>query len=341
MKIAIHYSKVGFSKYWINYCIENNVSYKVVNCYNNNIIAELKDCDALMWHHHHQNPKDLLFAKQLLFALESSGKIVFPDFHSGWHFDDKLGQKYLLESIDAPLVPTWVFYEKKQALEWANSTIFPKVFKLRAGSGSKSVYLVRSSREAERLINKIFGRGILPYDSLGSLKERWRLYRLGMNNLDEVFKGLARILQPPPYAILKGREKGFAYFQEFIPDNIYDIRIKYVNNRCFALRRKVRKDDFRASGSGEMDYNMEQIPLSALRIAFDVASRLKLQTAAFDFVMDNGEPKIIEISYGFGYEEVQFTNGYWNEKLEYIPGLFNPFAWMVEGVISKLKERVN
>ncbi len=336
MKLAIHHNNESFSKYWINYCIENNINYKVVNCYNNDIIDQLKDCDALMWHHHHQNPKDLIFAKQLLFALEAAGKIVFPDFTTGWHFDDKLAQKYLFESINAPLAPTWVFYDKKEALKWVETTSFPKVFKLRAGSGSKNVYLVCSSSEAKRLIKKSFGRGMPVYDPIRSLRERWRVYQKGETKINALFKGIARFFVKPPYAKLQGREKGFVYFQEFIPDNIYDIRIKYVNNRCFALRRKVRDGDFRASGSGEMDYDLEKIPLSALRIAFDIASKLKLQSAAFDFVMHNEEPKIIEISYGFGYEEVQFSNGYWNENLEYIPGSFNPFAWMVESVLSKL-----
>ncbi len=76
------------------------------------------------------NPRDILFAKQLLFSLEQSGIIVFPDFNTGWHFDDKVGQKYLLETIDAPLVPSYVFYSKKEALEWDEQTNFPKVFKL-------------------------------------------------------------------------------------------------------------------------------------------------------------------------------------------------------------------
>jgi hypothetical protein len=70
-----------------------------VDCYQSDIINQLSDCDALMFHHYHASSKDTLFAKQLLFALESAGKIVFPDFRTGWHFDDKVGQKYLFEAI--------------------------------------------------------------------------------------------------------------------------------------------------------------------------------------------------------------------------------------------------
>ncbi|MEN6353037.1 MAG: hypothetical protein ABFD02_06235 [Bacteroidales bacterium] len=94
MKIAIHDSGKGsFSERWISYCKENNIDYKIVNAYNTNIVLELEDCDAFMWHHHHALYKDVLFARQLLYSLQISGKKVFPDFNTCWHFDDKLGQK--------------------------------------------------------------------------------------------------------------------------------------------------------------------------------------------------------------------------------------------------------
>ena len=130
MKIAIHHSVHSDSKYWIGYCKEKDINYKVVDCYRSDVINQLSDCDALMFHHHHTSSKDTLFAKQLLYALESVGITVYPDFQTNWHFDDKVGQKYLFEAIGAPLVNSYVFYSRKEALKWANQTSFPKVFKL-------------------------------------------------------------------------------------------------------------------------------------------------------------------------------------------------------------------
>ena len=102
MKIAIH-NKVGsFSDRWIQYCEDNDVPYKLVDAYDSNIIEHISDCDAFMWHHSHGDYRDVLFAKQLLNSLEVAGKVVFPDFASGWHFDDKVSQKYLFEAIGAP-----------------------------------------------------------------------------------------------------------------------------------------------------------------------------------------------------------------------------------------------
>src|SRR5690606_25942573 len=144
MKIAIHHRPGSFSDRWIEYCKQQGIEYKIVNCYDSNIIEQLKDCDALMWHHHHGNVKDVIAADKILFALEHAGVKVFPDFKTSWHFDDKVAQKYLLEAIGAPMVPSYVFYDKKEAIEWANKTTYPKVFKLKGGAGSANVKLVRT-----------------------------------------------------------------------------------------------------------------------------------------------------------------------------------------------------
>ncbi len=156
--IAIHKSISGFHPRWAEYCVQNNISHKIVDCYENDIVEQLKDCDALMWHFHQNNPKDILFAKQLLVSIQQTGKKVFPDFNTMWHFDDKLGQKYLLEAVGAPLVPTYIYYTKADALNWIEQTSFPKVFKLRGGGGSANVQLVKTKNEAIKIINKAFGK---------------------------------------------------------------------------------------------------------------------------------------------------------------------------------------
>ena len=55
MKIAIHHRSGSFSDQWIEYCKEKSIDYKIVNAYDSNIIEQVKDCDAFMWHHHHED----------------------------------------------------------------------------------------------------------------------------------------------------------------------------------------------------------------------------------------------------------------------------------------------
>ena len=275
--IAIHHSKSGFSDRWIAYCEANNIPYKIVDCYRSDIINQLDDCDALMWHINHQNSKDVLFAKQLMYSVQAAGKKVFPDYHTVWHFDDKVGQKYLLEAIGAPLVPTWVMYNKKDALGWAEKNSFPKVFKLRGGAGSANVRLAKTKSEAVQLIEKAFRRGFSQYDSLGNLKERIRKYQLGKTDIFDVVKGFVRIIYPTKYTMVAGRERGYVYFQEFIPENNYDIRVIVIGDKAFAIKRMVRDDDFRASGSGNIHYEKENFEDTTIKLSFCLSFKLKSQ----------------------------------------------------------------
>ena len=340
MKIAIHKSG-GFSERWVAYCEKNNIDYKIVNAYDSGIVEQVKDCDAFMWHHSHINYKDALFAKQLLFSLEMAGKKVFPDWRTCWHFDDKVGQKYLLEAIGAPLVPSYVFYTKKEALDWINKTSFPKVFKLRGGAGAANVKLAHTATEARKLVRKAFGKGFTQYNSLVNLKDRWRLYRIGKTDFKDVLKGVIRLGYKPDFAKMHAPEKGYIYFQEFIPNNSTDFRVKVVNGNCWAFQRSVRSNDFRASGSGHLVFDNQQIPQKMVLSAQETAKKLQLQSVAFDFIHDkvNDTYLIIEMSYGFGFDENEMCNGYWDCKGQFHNEQFNPFDWMVEEVIKSVQNK--
>ncbi|MFV0419969.1 MAG: RimK family alpha-L-glutamate ligase [Dysgonomonas sp.] len=335
MKVGVHKTKDSFSDRWIDHMKANGIEYKIVDAYSNDIVNELADCDFFMWHVHQGNYKDKLFAKQLLFSLQLSGKRVFPDMNTVWHFDDKVGQKYLLESINAPLVSTYVFYTKQEARSWVEKASFPKVFKLRGGAGASNVKLVKSRREAVSIVNKAFGRGFPVYDKIGSLKERWRKYRCGKTDVFDVLRGVVRLFVTTPLARILGRDKGYVYFQDFIENNTFDIRIIIVGNKAFAIKRMNRENDFRASGSGSIIYEKSQIDERCVKIAFEINKRLQNQSIAFDFVFDSANnPLIIEISFGFVPTAYDKCQGYWDTNMDWHEGSFSPQGWMVDDLIE-------
>lgn len=333
MKIAIHHSYRSFSERWIAYCEAEGIPFKIVDCYRSDIMQQLQGCNFLMWHFNHASAKDVLFARQLLYAVEASGRKVFPDYHTMWHFDDKVGQKYLLEGIGAPLVPTWVFYEKREALVWTQLNSFPKVFKLRGGAGSANVQLARTRSDGEKLIRKAFGRGFSQYNAAANLKERIRKYCLGKTDLYDVLKGFARTVYPTRHAVVAGRDRGYVYFQEFISGNDHDIRVIVIGNKAFAIKRMVRENDFRASGSGNILYEKKHFDEVTIRLAFNLAQRLYTQCVAFDFVYQDSKPLLVEISYCFVKEVYDPCVGYWDKDLNWHQGSFNPYGWMINNMI--------
>ncbi len=332
MKIAIHHREGSFSERWIAYCKKQDISHKIVNCYDTDIIEQLKDCNVLMWHFHHNNYKDSLLAKSLMFSLEHLGLKIFPDFNTSWHFDNKVSQKYLMEAINAPLVPTYVFYDKLSAKNWIKTTSFPKVFKLKGGAGAANVSLVRDSSEANKIINKAFGKGFSQFNRWGFFKEQFRKMINRQGDVTSFFKAIIRLFISTEFAKMSGKEKGYVYFQDFIQNNNFDIRVIVIGDKAFSLKRMVRENDFRASGSGNIIYlNDKSMDKEMLKISFETSLKLKAQCIAFDFIYDSdGSPLIVEISYGFSSRAYDSCPGYWTQKLEWHEGAFVPQEWMIE-----------
>ncbi|WP_143310553.1 ATP-grasp domain-containing protein [Chitinophaga vietnamensis] len=336
MKIAIHHTPGSFSDRWIAYCESNGIDYTKVNCYHTDIISQLADCDALMWHWHHADPKAVLFARQLIYSLEAMGKRVFPDARTCWHFDDKVGQKYLLEALGAPLVPSYVFYDPQEARQWAARTTFPKVFKLRGGAGSSNVILVKNARHAGRLINRAFGRGFPANSHANRIQDLW--WRLRRDKSLQAFKdfcgGLARTIVPSRFEKMRGRERGYVYFQDFLPGNTYDTRVNVVDGKASAIRRYNREGDFRASGSGLFGYDKALCDERCLQIAFRLAEKMKTQSLALDFIFnEKKEPLIVEMSYGFT-KVLDNCPGYWDRQLQWHASPYIPQYFMVEALVA-------
>jgi len=303
------------------------------------IIYDLNDCDALLWHFSHANPIDYQISIKLVATLEAAGKKVMPNLNSCWHFDDKVAQKYLLEAIGAPLIKSYVFYSKKEALDWINKTEFPKVFKLKGGAGSANVKLIHSKSKAKQLVRKSFGRGFRQFDRIMLFKYSIKKYFIGKTNLKDVFLSFLKIFVKSEYEKVKGKEIGYAYFQDFIPDNNSDIRIIVVGEKAFGIKRMVRKNDFRASGSGQILYEKEVLNEDCVKIAFKVSKQLKSNCLTFDFLFDNrNQPLIAEISYGFFQEGYDDCTGYWDNNLVWHKEKFKPQYWMVEDIIESIKE---
>lgn len=334
MKLAIQHRQGSFSERWIDYCKKNSINYMIVNAFDSDIIKQVKGCDAFMWHHHHAEFKDVLTAKRIIYALEHAGIAVFPNINTSWHFDDKVAQKYLLEAIDAPIVPSYVFYDKAEAVAWAKNTSYPKVFKLKGGAGAKNVKLVKSYREAKMLIYKAFGKGFPQFDKIGNLKERFNRFRHSQDSLSSIFKGLGRLVLTPEFSQLQSNEVGYAYFQDFIPNDGFDIRVVVIGNKAIALKRLVRKNDFRASGSGNLVFENESIDKRYIKLAFDINKKLGSQSLAIDLIHSKeDEIFVVELSYGFPMLNfLDNASGYWDNEINWHESHFNPQEWIIENI---------
>ena len=339
VKLAIAHRVGSYSEHWIKYCEDRKIPFCIVDPAQSDIVDQVRDCDGFLWHWNHSNVAGLLFARQLIYSLETMGIRVFPNSNTVWHYDDKVGQKYFLESLGLPLVPTHVFYDRKTANQWIDTADFPKVFKLRGGASSVNVRLVSSKREAKRLTRQAFGRGFRSRDYWGLCKERMVKLMVQPNRSNAILAGkaLVRSFIPSPYERIHPKERGYIYFQDFCAENEYDTRITVIGDRAFGFRRFVRSNDFRASGSGKIDYTVSAIDPQTVRIAFDLTQKMGIQSCAFDFMYDiQDKPVIGEISYCYMHEAVAACSGYWDPDLKWHEGQSMPAYLMLENLVHEI-----
>ena len=94
-----------------------------------------------------------------------------------------------------------------------------------------------------------------------------------------------------------------------------------------------RENDFRASGSSNFVYH--NIPEDILEVAFTVANNLRLQAVAFDFIRAvEGNPLIVEMSYGFGTKGSSRCPGYWTKDLRWHPETIKPQFWLLDELVK-------
>jgi len=337
-RLAIHHREASYSDRWIAYCDRHAIPYRVVNCLNSVIIEQLASSDALLWHWHHGDPREQLVARHVVMAAEAMGVAVFPSTSTCWHFDDKIAQKYLLEAIGAPLVPTYTFYGLKEASHWIDRASFPKVFKLRKGAGSGNVKLVHSPTEARAFARRAFSAGFSPIpDYLHDALKRYRAARRRGDLLDVVRRIPQVLASIRRNNKLMGREMGYIYFQDFVPDNAFDTRVTVIGERAFAFTRNVRPGDFRASGSGDIVYDPQRIHQKCVEIALKVTHKIGSQSMAFDFVLaENKQPLILEVSYCYNAQAVYSCPGHWDANLNWHQG----HIWPQDAILIDLLNNV-
>lgn len=336
MKIAIHEHRGGFSDKWIQYCINEKLDFCVVDCWDTDIIAKLEPGDLLLWHWSQNDIRALSFARHIIAALLEKGVRVFPDIKTCWHYNDKVAQKYLLEAMGAPLVPSYVFYDKGEAQEWIKKASFPKVFKLRRGAGSSNVKLVKSPREALKLVGIAFGDGFSSFPSYFSdMKTKVRKIKNHKAFISKLKRLPSAVMNNIINRTLFTKERGYIYMQDFLPNNLFDTRITVIGGRAFGFIRHVRQNDFRASGSGIIDYDPNRIDHRCVKIALNVTMKLRTQSLAFDFLFDqNNNPLIGEISYCYVASLINNCLGYWDEQNNWHKGNFWPQELIIKDMLN-------
>ena len=248
----------------------------------------------------------------------------FPTYHNFWSYDDKIRQYYLLRQHGFPVIETYIFWDKQSALNWIETVSLPIVFKLKGGASSSNVVLVKSQRQGVKLVKEMFGSGV----KSGKLPTKGNV-KFKQFNLRKTIRhwggNLLKTMSGVEVNVRWRLHKNYALFQHFLPGNTFDVRVTVIGGRAFAFRRFNRENDFRASGSGKIDFEPDKVDTRCISIALNVSEKLKFHTMCYDFLYDNTDnPLISEMSYTFVDKFIHACPGYWDKDLNFHSGNYWP-----------------
>ena len=325
----------SFSARWGDLLKTTGHKVRLVRLKDPQFFDQLRGCDGFMWWFPHM-PFPRRFALRMMLALDhAAGIAVFPGIKTVWHFDDKIAQAYLLQAAGIPTPRTWVLWGYNEAVEFCRNATYPLVIKLSTGIVSDNVRLVRDSSEVSYWLQRMFRHGLFALE--GSPKEPC------LRSLLRPIRDSWHRLRGPALGseIRTDLQKNYFFAQEFLPGNAFDTRVTVIGNRAFAFRRHNRPNDFRASGSGKIDFDPARIDLDAVRLAFRVAQRLGTQSLAIDVLRRAGAPTINEISYYYEGWAVAECPGHWellggqeDGELKWVEGNVRPEDAILEDFLA-------
>ncbi len=307
-----------------NILIVNNIPYRILDPNSYTLLDELRECTHLLFRHSQGDTDLKIYETIFTIAHRMYGIKCLPDFESCWQYEDKIKEYYLLKSHGFPIIESRVFWNIEHADAFLSEAQFPIVAKLPKGAASINVVIVNSPDEGRAINNQVFTRGV----RAGRLNSKSNLASFSKAGLTRYGKTALRhflidagIMKDKSYYPEWQIQKDAILYQKFLPNNSYDQRIVVIGNRAFGARRFVRKNDFRASGSGNFDLDPLKIDPRCIEISFSVSRKLNFSTMAYDFIYDEDkQPYINEFGYSFADYIFRDCPGYWDEKLSWHEG---------------------
>ena len=214
------------------------------------------------------------YIEDVIYALHLQGGNLIPRFEFLRANNNKVFMELLRDLLPISLIKNIQskhFGTVEKMMEHANFLQYPVVLKSAKGAMSTGVYLANNKTELKRFAKKIS-------KTPNYYKKLWE------------YKN---------YIKFSGKIKLSSWFREkfiiqnFISELSNDWKVLVFGNKYYALNRKNRKNDFRASGSGLFDYR-EDTPSELLDYAQMVYEQFNLPHISLDIAFNRNEFYLIE-----------------------------------------------
>lgn len=269
-----------------------------------------------------------LYKEKILFIEHYLKKIVFPNYKTVWHYESKIAQSYLFKHFRIKTPLTFVSFNSCDTFNFLKSASLPLVLKESHGAGGSKVRLIKYRSQAQKISNDRFS------------SQLWSQFKL----LSKKTKYLSLLFHSwfwqKLLVVATGKSPfNSIYFQEYVPDNARDLRVTVIGgNYAYAFWRHNRKNDFRASGSGIIDY-ISEIPAAPILFCIEKSKEFGFDSMAYDLIYKNSEFVIVEMSCVYSDRALYNAKGYWqaeSDVLKWIPGNYWPQSIWIQALMDKL-----
>ncbi|MCD4711910.1 MAG: hypothetical protein K8R73_01385 [Clostridiales bacterium] len=275
-----------------------------------------------------QNIKYKNYLDDILYALSKQNKLL-PRYEVFKAHENKGYQEILKRELDIESLE-FLYFGNFKGLERNSKLItkYPIILKKLEGAGSTNVFKVNDQKELFSLVHKLNRPNNHTINILKRLKNKFLMKKLHLNEYLE-----------------EDNFMGSYILQEFVNGLNDDWKILIFGSRYYVLNRKVRNNDFRASGSGKLSF--VDPPEKVLNYAKSVFEKLDLPCVSLDIAYDGKEAYLIEFQglhfgpytiinseYYFTFDHNEWQKVDENSKFEEV------YAQSIIDYINKMKGRL-
>lgn len=247
----------------------NNIPYKEYDISRSDFIEKSKQFDLIAWRVETSYSKQWEAIDKTDLLEKYLGKTLLQSSESLWLDEDKVRLDYFYKIHDLPHIKTFISQSRDEVMDFIETCDYPIISKDKVCSCGKGVYMIKNKLQAYDFCEEVFTTGLETNES---------------------------------YV----KQKDYVYFQEFVPNHGFDLRIIMVGEYFFGYFRYPKVGDYKASGSGIVD--KKALPIDAMLLAKQVRGVLPASNAlAVDFIKDSRDDKyyIVETTVFVGVETTE------------------------------------
>jgi hypothetical protein len=227
------------------------------------------DNDAIYWTGSHQNIDVKKYINDILIARFINRDNLVPRLETVISHENKGMQGMLASELGINLISQDYHCTTTVPNNYLSETV---VFKSLGGAGSVGVSLAKNKKEYQQKI-----RMNLLLDST-------------FLNIKEMSKNVIRRLLKRNSQANYLRKNARFVSQLFVKELSFDYKVLVLGEHVYFLKRHVRKNDFRASGSGKFEFE-DNISPELIQFAFDCKDKLNVPYCSLDLI-EYGQGKI-------------------------------------------------